>query len=154
MAAATQQCWNTACQERGVQYDQFFIHEYRLQRELPLWSRDLWVTAPSKITVERCNCSICTKSGFLHLIVPLSKFKLLSGEESLSSYSFNTGAAKHTFCIICGIKPFYTPRSNPDGIDINVNCLDTRPEAIIINEFDGQNWEQNAASLAHLSRDD
>ena len=112
------------------------------------------VMAPSEITVAAFNCSICSKSGFLHLIVPLSKFNLLSGAEALSNYSFNTGVAKHTFCKICGIKPFYTPRSNPDGIDINVNCLDTRPETITINEFDGQNWEQNAASLAHLSRDD
>ena len=85
------------------------------------------VEAPEEVEVERCNCSICTKSGYLHLIVPLSKFKLLSGQEQITTYRFNSGIAKHTFCKICGIKPFYTPRSNPDGMDINVNCLATRP---------------------------
>lgn len=110
------------------------------------------VDAPAHIEVEDCNCSICNKVGFLHLIVPLSAFTLLKGGESLSTYTFNTGVAKHTFCKHCGIKPFYTPRSNPDGIDINVRCLDTQPESINIVKFDGQNWEQNAQSLAHKSK--
>lgn len=110
------------------------------------------VAAPPTIEVERCNCSICKKSGFLHLIVPLRDFTLKKGKESLSEYTFNTGVAKHMFCKICGIKPFYTPRSNPDGIDINVNCLDTAPENINIVDFDGQNWESNAHTLAHKSK--
>ena len=103
--------------------------------------------------VEDCNCSICSKSGFLHLIVPLSKFKLLKGEEALTTYTFNSGVAKHTFCKRCGVKPFYTPRSNPDGIDINVRCLDQKPESIQIVPFDGQNWEQHAHTIAHKSQD-
>lgn len=111
------------------------------------------VEALNTIEVEQCNCSICSKSGFLHLIVPLSKFTLLSGESAMSTYTFGTGVAKHTFCQHCGVKPFYTPRSNPDGIDINVNCLDNKPNTINIVSFDGQNWERNAASLAHKSQD-
>ncbi len=110
------------------------------------------VEAPRTLDVERCNCSICTKGGFLHLIVPAVNFTLVTGEEALVSYTFNTGVARHTFCRHCGIKPFYTPRSNPDGIDVNVNCLDTRPQAIRITEFDGRNWEQHAHTLAHKSR--
>ena len=110
------------------------------------------VEAADSVEVERCNCSICSKSGFLHLIVPAGNFKLLSGEGKLASYTFNTGVARHSFCSTCGIKPFYTPRSNPDGIDVNVNCLDTRPRAITIVEFDGQNWEQHAHALAHKSQ--
>ncbi|MFV8819801.1 GFA family protein [Haliea sp. E17] len=109
------------------------------------------VEAPAEIEADYCNCSICAKSGFLHLIVPRSQFTLLAGADSLATYTFNTGVAQHTFCRVCGIKPFYTPRSNPDGVDINVHCLDTRPEAVHITEFDGQNWEQNALSLAHKS---
>ena len=110
------------------------------------------VEAPASLEVERCNCSVCSKAGFLHLIVPASHFTLLSGSEALTTYTFNTGVARHTFCSHCGIKPFYTPRSNPDGIDINVNCLDTRPAALTITEFDGRNWEQNAHTLAHKSK--
>ncbi len=109
------------------------------------------VEAPERIEAERCNCSICSKSGYLHLIVPRHKFRLLAGAKQLTTYSFNTGVAKHRFCKICGIKPFYVPRSNPDGIDVNVNCLDTRPVNINVIEFDGRNWERHAHKLAHKS---
>ena len=110
------------------------------------------VEAPEILEVDDCNCSICNKSGFLHLIVPLSKFTLLSGKNELTTYTFNTKVAKHTFCQHCGVKPFYTPRSNPDGIDINVNCLDTKPVSMNITKFDGKNWENNASSLADKSK--
>lgn len=109
--------------------------------------------APDSVEVEDCNCSNCSKSGYLHLIVPKKNFRLLSGEEQLQTYTFNSGVAKHTFCRICGIKPFYIPRSNPDGVDINLRCLNEQPKSITIVEFDGQNWEQNAHTLAHKSRE-
>lgn len=111
------------------------------------------VDAPEPLRAQRCNCSICTKAGFLHLIVPKSRFRLLRGEEDITTYTFNTGVAKHTFCSTCGVKPFYVPRSNPDGVDVNVNCLDPVPEGLAIELFDGRNWEANAAELAHLSRE-
>ena len=111
------------------------------------------IDVPEDIEAEECNCSICSKAGFLHLIIPLSKFRLISGSDCMSVYAFNTGTAKHTFCRICGIKPFYTPRSNPDGIDINVRCLDKMPRTVTVVPFDGKNWEQNAHKLAHKSRD-
>jgi hypothetical protein len=111
------------------------------------------VEAPAAVEVERCNCSICKKSGFLHLIVPNSKFRLKQGGDSLTTYTFNTGVAKHSFCRVCGIKPFYTPRSNPDGVDVNLNCLDQSPQTVTVVDFDGQNWEQNAHQLAHKSLD-
>ena len=78
---------------------------------------------------------------------------LLRGEDRLVTYTFNSGVAKHTFCRTCGIKPFYIPRSNPDGIDVNVNCLDPVPTAITIADFDGRHWEQHAHVLAHKSMD-
>lgn len=110
------------------------------------------IEAPEVIECVDCNCSICRKAGFLHLILPLSEFQLLQGEDAIHTYTFNTGVAKHTFCKHCGIKPFYTPRSNPDGIDINVRCLDTRPKQLVIEPFDGENWEQHAHTLTHLSQ--
>ena len=110
------------------------------------------VEAPEEIEADLCNCSICTKSGFLHLIVPKSRFRLLAGEDSITTYTFNTGVAKHTFCRTCGIKPFYVPRSNPDGIDVNVHCLDTPPSRVRITEFDGREWERHAHTLAHKSK--
>lgn len=114
---------------------------------------EIEVEAPERITCEECNCSICSKSGYLHLIVPKSRFRLVKGEESLTTYTFNTGAAKHRFCKVCGIKTFYIPRSNPDGYDVNVRCLEPQPIEVIVRPFDGREWEANAASLAHLSKD-
>lgn len=111
------------------------------------------VEGPEHLELENCNCSVCKKSGYLHMIRPLSKFKILTGEDKLEVYTFNTGVAKHYFCKTCGIKPFYTPRSNPDGMDINYNCLDVEAAEVTIVNFDGQNWEDNAASLAHKSQE-
>jgi hypothetical protein len=94
--------------------------------------------------VYDCNCSICTKKGFLHLIVPPDQFKLLKGEDLLTIYTFNTGVAKHKFCRVCGIHPFYTPRSHPDQIDVNIRCLDGDILSLFTRKpFDGANWEEN-----------
>jgi len=93
--------------------------------------------------VTDCNCSICTKKGFLHLIVPSEQFELLSGADALTTYRFGTGVAKHTFCRRCGIHPFYVPRSDPDKIDVNVRCLDGIDISTIdIERFDGRHWEE------------
>ena len=78
---------------------------------------------------------------------------IITGTEKLNTYTFDSGVAKQTFCKTCGIKPFYTPRSNPDGIDVNVNCLETKPKSITVIDFDGQNWEKNAHTLAHKSKE-
>jgi GNAT superfamily N-acetyltransferase len=99
--------------------------------------------------VVRCNCSICRKKGFLHLIVPPAQFELLSGAGDLTVYTFNTGVAKHQFCRHCGIHPFYVPRSDPDKIDVNVRCLEgVDPDALEIGAFDGSSWEQAIGSAS------
>ena len=91
---------------------------------------------------SECNCSICTKKGFVHLIVPRQAFALLSGDDNLTTYRFNTGVAHHTFCTTCGIHAFYVPRSDPDKIDVNVRCLDEVDIAAVRpRPFDGQHWE-------------
>jgi hypothetical protein len=92
--------------------------------------------------VSDCNCTMCTKKGILHLIVPQEQFELLSGKDDLTTYQFNTGTAKHTFCRVCGIHPFYVPRSDPDKIDVNVRCIDNIDLTMIsAKPFDGRNWE-------------
>jgi hypothetical protein len=107
---------------------------------------------PAHLDVLDCNCSMCSKAGFLHWIVPLSRFRLLAGADRLVTYTFGTGVARHMFCGVCGIKAFYVPRSNPDGMDINVRCLDDEPlRTLTIELFDGRNWEESGATLAHLS---
>lgn len=101
------------------------------------------VVAPPRIKVSQCNCSICSKSGFLGLVVPAERFRLLQGEEHLRTYTFNTGVAKHLFCARCGIKSFYRPRSHPDGYNVNARCLDPATiEHMEIVPVDGKNWEK------------
>jgi hypothetical protein len=93
--------------------------------------------------VEECNCSICTKKGYFHWIVPRDKFRLLTPADSIATYSFNTRVAKHHFCPVCGVAPFYIPRSDPERIDVNVRSLkgiDTG--SLRIERFDGRNWER------------
>lgn len=112
------------------------------------------VEAPAEIEVQLCNCSICAMSSHLHLIVPNNRFRLLEGREALTTYTFNTGVAQHHFCSKCGIKSFYVPRSNPDGISVNARCLDPGTVTDLrITDFDGRNWEQSAHLLTHLSQD-
>lgn len=112
------------------------------------------VKLPRAIEVEECNCSICAKSGNIHVILPASRFELLQGEASQTRYTFNTGAAQHLFCAVCGVKSYYIPRSNPDGVAVTWRCLDDWESLDVkINTFDGQNWEANAGALAHKSKD-
>ncbi len=93
-------------------------------------------------------------TGFLHLVVPASRFRLLSGQDALRTYTFGTGVAKHHFCVHCGIKSFYVPRSNPDGFSINVRCLDGYPDlATDVTSFDGRRWEAAAPAIRHLSQE-
>jgi len=98
--------------------------------------------------VTECNCSVCSKKGFLHVIVPRERFDLESGSGALSTYRFGTGVAQHHFCSTCGIASFYVPRSHPDRVDVNARCLDDvdvtrlRPRP-----FDGRNWEAAIETL-------
>ena len=108
---------------------------------------------PKRLTAQDCNCSICSKTGFLHLIVPEGRFRLVGGGDRLTSYGFGTGIARHLFCSLCGIKGFYRPRSNPDGWSVNARCLDDYASLDLrVDPFDGRDWEAHGPDLAHLSR--
>ena len=111
------------------------------------------VDAPARVEALDCNCSICRMTGFVHLIVPASRFRLVAGAEALVDYTFGTGTAKHRFCRICGVKSFYVPRSNPDGIDVNVRCIDDGTiESLHVTLFDDTDRAASEAAIAHLSR--
>lgn len=103
---------------------------------------------PDKVSVHRCSCSICKKSGYLHLTVPADRFNLLTGEDNLTDYRFHTGTARHLFCADCGIKSFYVPRSHPDSFSVNLNCLELPEEVeVTIESFDGRNWSKNRGQM-------
>jgi hypothetical protein len=100
------------------------------------------VVAPKQLTVSECNCSVCSKSGYLHLVVPADRFKLLSGSDALNAYTFNTHTARHLFCCVCGIKSFYVPRSHPDGISVNARCIDSETiDGLTVTPVNGREWE-------------
>ncbi len=105
------------------------------------------------VTVSECNCSMCRKTGFIHLIVDDAAFRITQGQDQLTSYRFNTGVAEHLFCKNCGVKSIYHPRSRPTGWSVNVNALDA-PEALTLTMtvFDGKNWEQHFAGLSPEDR--
>jgi hypothetical protein len=112
------------------------------------------VEAPAVIEALDCNCSICRMTGFLHLIVPAARFRLLQGADALTEYTFNTGTAKHRFCRHCGVKSFYVPRSHPDGYSINVRCLEPGTvQRVDIRLFDDTRRDESTAAVAHLSQD-
>ena len=110
------------------------------------------VDAPAQVEALDCNCSICRKTGFVHLIVPATQFRLVAGADALVEYTFGTRIAKHRFCRVCGVGSFYVPRSNPDGIDVNVNCIDEGTiESVQVTPFDDNDREASEAAIAHLS---
>jgi len=112
------------------------------------------VEAPDPVEVLDCNCSICRRVAYLHLIVPRERFRLLAGEDALREYRFGTRTARHLFCETCGVKSFYVPRSHPNGVSVNARCLDPDDSRRLrISPFDGANWERSAAALSSAAED-
>ena len=110
------------------------------------------VAANADVSADECNCSICRMGGYLHLLVAKTDFNLLQGEDALQNYRFNSGIAQHYFCRDCGIKSFYIPRSHPDGVSVNVNCLDQDcVGSVTVTPFDGENWEKNVHKLSPIN---
>jgi hypothetical protein len=98
--------------------------------------------APAAPDLSECNCSVCQMTGFLHLIVPKERFRLIGGADQLTEYRFNTGTARHLFCRRCGIKSFYVPRSHPDGFSVHARCVEGLDiSRLRITPFDGRHWE-------------
>ncbi len=103
---------------------------------------------PAAVELLDCNCSICAKTGYRHLMVPHADFRLLSGGQELVGYRFGTGTAEHLFCGTCGVKSFYQPRSHPAAWSLNFNALDdVSGLAVTARRFDGRNWERSASQL-------
>jgi hypothetical protein len=110
------------------------------------------VDAPARPQVQECNCSICRMTGFIHLIVPASRFRLLQGEDALTEYRFNTGTARHLFCKYCGVKSFYVPRTHPHGYSVNLRCIDEGTlQGYELSLFDDNDRDAATAAISHLA---
>ena len=88
-----------------------------------------------------CNCSICSKRGYLLAFLPATGVRLHTPEADLSTYTFNKHVIRHQFCPVCGVAPFGRGK-DPHGNEtyaINVRCLDgVDPHALQIQPFDGR----------------
>mmetsp|Transcript_7205 Transcript_7205/g.12929 ORF Transcript_7205/g.12929 Transcript_7205/m.12929 type:complete len:149 (-) Transcript_7205:47-493(-) len=105
------------------------------------------------ITVWECNCSDCAMRRNIHFVIPAVDFDWKSPKNDWETntilYTWGTHVAKRRFCRTCGILPFYTPRSNPNGVAITLPCvIDFEPNApkIVYQIYDGKHWEENLAS--------
>ncbi len=95
-----------------------------------------------------CNCSICRRKGALWHGTREDRMRILSGEDDLALYQFNTMKAKHYFCRHCGVSPFSRPRLDPSMWVVNLRCIDGLDvSALPVRHFDGQNWERAAEAL-------
>jgi hypothetical protein len=95
-----------------------------------------------------CNCSLCRRVGALWHGASDGSLRITAGESELSHYQFNTMTAKHYFCRHCGIHPFTCPRLDPSRWAVNVRCIDgVDLSSLPRRHFDGENWEQAAATF-------
>ena len=99
------------------------------------------------VEIWNCNCSICDMINYQHLFVKHELFELITGDDLLSEYNFESGSAKHFFCKRCGIKSFYQPRSHPKMYSINFKCVDDPPKIKEIIYFDGVNFEESIKNI-------
>ncbi|MBF4617846.1 GFA family protein [Clavibacter sp. VKM Ac-2873] len=109
------------------------------------------VALTRSLKVTLCNCGICFKSGHQELMLPEDRFMLRSGDSHLKPYRFGNKIADHTFCAVCGIMPFYRPRSHPVGFfSVNARCVQLPEDAEVeYVEFDGKNWEDSMRQGLH-----
>lgn len=107
----------------------------------------------------KCNCSICAKTRNWGVIIKPEAFRLLSGEDALSDYSFGSGQAHHPFCRHCGVRPFGRGHIEQIGgafVSVKVSCLDDVDPAELLegpvhyaNGRDNKWWEP-PAETRHL----
>ena len=93
----------------------------------------------SEITeITTCDCSLCKQKNALMAKVHESALTVLSGEDLLSVYEWNTRRAKHFFCAKCGIYTFHRKRAAPDHFGVNVFCLeDFDPASVPVRAAEG-----------------
>ena len=75
--------------------------------------------------IKQCNCSICKRKNAKMNLISKDSIKVIKGENNLSSYKFNTMIAEHFFCKTCGIYTHHNRRSDPNGVGINIGCIDS-----------------------------
>jgi hypothetical protein len=106
----------------------------------------------------RCNCSICRRNRFWPAVAKAEGFRLISGQEMLTEYLFNTRKNQHLFCRKCGVRPFGIGNETPMGrmYGVNIGCLEGVTEEelskIPITYVDGMHdrWREVPHYTSHL----
>jgi hypothetical protein len=76
-------------------------------------------------TAVECNCSHCSRKGYLLWFVPRTDFTLESPTDLLGTYTFNKHAIRHHFCPKCGCAPFgFGASKGAEMAAINIRCLE------------------------------
>ena len=101
----------------------------------------------SKVSIIKCDCSICAPLEYQHLIISKDNFYLIRGKSFLTNYKFETNQAEHLFCKVCGTKSYYVPRSHKNSFSINLRCVSNPPTIIKEIIFRGSQWEKNINNL-------
>ena len=90
-----------------------------------------------------CNCSICSRTGWLLAFVPGENFTLLAGQGELSDYQFGKKHSHHPFCRACGVRAFSrgTDRHGKPTVAVNLRCLsDFDVTTLPVQIFDGASY--------------
>lgn len=89
----------------------------------------------------QCNCSHCSRKGYLLWFVPRAQLRLATPESALATYLFNKHVISHHFCPACGCAPLGFGK-DPAGAAVaavNVRCLEGVEIATLkIMPFDGR----------------
>ena len=72
----------------------------------------------------RCNCSLCSRKSAIMGAAPRESLKLTSGQELLSTYTWNTHEARHYFCRVCGIYTHHAMRGETTTVGLNMACIE------------------------------
>ena len=127
--------------------------------------RGIFSCDSQSVTAVECNCSDCFMRQNTHLIVPASDFALdmdVPLDSATILYQWGTKTAIRRFCKVCGILPWYHPRSNPDGVAVTIHCVDwtkgdtVSAPVIELMKFDGQHWQKsmdaNREKMSEMSK--
>lgn len=86
---------------------------------------ELLITFESGLqNIRRCDCSLCSRKGYVMASVPTTHLQVVRGRDRLSLYQWGTMVAEHYFCSTCGIHTHHKRRSNPSEYGINIACIE------------------------------
>ena len=70
-------------------------------------------------------------------LIPKDAIRIIKGEDSLSTYQFNTMKAEHFFCKTCGVYTHHNRKSDPNGMGVNLGCID----GLDATEYDAMSFD-------------